>query len=76
MEHFTPLRSTLGGVLIGLSAWYVNMRLVMLLDPPREELRKLEYLVDTAPLFEALVMLAVFFRGHRLAWREFLAARR
>ncbi len=27
-------------------------------------------------LLAALVMLAVFFRGHRLAWREFLAARR
>jgi len=27
-------------------------------------------------LLAALVMLAVFFRGHRLAWREFLTARR
>jgi hypothetical protein len=27
-------------------------------------------------LLAALVMLAVFFRGHRLAWREFLAERR
>ena len=27
-------------------------------------------------LLAALVMLAVFFRGHRVAWREFLAAPR
>src|SRR5262249_12831779 len=43
-----------------------------------------EWLFDTlawwailaANLLAALVMLASFFRGHRVAWREFLAARR
>jgi len=30
----------------------------------------------TGNLIAALVMVAVFFRGHRVAWREFLAARR
>jgi hypothetical protein len=30
----------------------------------------------TGNLIAALVMLAVFFRGHRVAWREFLAVRR
>jgi len=46
-------------ILIGLTAWYLNMRLVMWLEPPRDELRHLEQLVDSAPLLEALVMLAV-----------------
>jgi hypothetical protein len=30
----------------------------------------------TGNLLAALVMLGVFFRGHRVAWREFLTARR
>ena len=46
-------------ILIGLTAWYLNMRLVMWLEPPRDELHNLEQLVDRAPLLEALVMLAV-----------------
>jgi membrane protease YdiL (CAAX protease family) len=52
-------RFMISAVLIGCSAWYLNMRLVMWLQPPVEELHQLEHLVDTAPLAEALVMLAL-----------------
>jgi membrane protease YdiL (CAAX protease family) len=52
-------RFVTAAILIGLTAWYLNMRLVMALDPPTEQLHKLEQLVDTAPLAEALIMLAV-----------------
>ncbi len=53
------LRFAIAAVLIGLTAWYLNMRLVMWLQPPTDELRRLEHLVDTAPLAEALLMLAI-----------------
>ena len=52
-------RFVTAAILIGLTAWYLNMRLVMWLEPPSEELHRLEQLVDTAPLVEALIMLAV-----------------
>ncbi len=53
------MRFVAAAILIGLTAWYLNMRLVMWLERPSEELHRLERLVDTAPLAEALVMLAV-----------------
>jgi len=53
------MRFVAAAILIGLTAWYLNMRLVMWLQPPVDELRRLEHLVDTAPLAEALLMLAV-----------------
>jgi membrane protease YdiL (CAAX protease family) len=52
-------RFVLAAILIGLTAWYLNMRLVMLLQPPLEEMQRLEQYVDTAPLLEGLIMLAV-----------------
>ena len=52
-------RYVTAAILIGLSAWYLNMRLVMWFEPPTDQLERLERLVETAPLFEALLMLAV-----------------
>lgn len=52
-------RYVLAAVLLGISAWYLNMRLVLLLKPPADAIHRLEQFVDSAPLVEALILLAV-----------------
>jgi sodium transport system permease protein len=53
-----PARFVAAGVLIGVSAWYLNLRLVeMLVTVERDEVEALERLVERPPL--AIVMLSV-----------------
>ncbi|HET9623764.1 MAG TPA: CPBP family intramembrane glutamic endopeptidase [Kofleriaceae bacterium] len=49
----------LAALLIGVTAWYVNARLVALLPVPSEQTRKLEALVDQPALLRALATFAV-----------------
>lgn len=48
-----------GATLVGLTAWYLNMRLVLWLDPPAQEIHQLQVLVDEAPLWQAILLLAI-----------------
>jgi membrane protease YdiL (CAAX protease family) len=47
------------GMLVGVSAWYVNIRLVSLLPLPREGVQVLEQVVDQMPLSSLLLSMVV-----------------
>lgn len=46
-------------VLIGVSAWYLNARIMAQLDPPTTEVHKLEEMVEKPPLLGALFAIGV-----------------
>lgn len=52
-------RYVVGAILIGLTAWYLNMRVVMWLEPPAQEVRQLQLLVDETPLWQTVLLLAI-----------------
>lgn len=67
----SPARPMLAALLIGSSAWYLNLRLVELLPLPEDGVHRLQQIVDQPPVIVALLVIAlvpavceeVLFRG-------------